>query len=152
MTRRKHQRWLPALLMAPIAAGLFGATASWALANDPQPKQPAVAAQTSAPASSSTSGSIFGDAVPQDFSTSAEQNQVTIAELETKLSEARARLDALRTETAALQGAGGGTSGSGSSAQQQWAAPSQAAPSAPQPAPQVAPQPAPRTNSTTGAS
>ena len=145
MTKRKPQRWLPALLVAPVAAGLFGATASWALVNDPQPKQ-AAAAQQAASQSTETS-TLFGAGVSPELDLAAEQNQTTIAQLETKLAEAQARLESLRASTSALQ-AGGASGGSSASAQQTWVAPSPSAPVAPQPAP----RPAPQTNSSTGAS
>jgi len=148
MTKRKTQRWLPALLVAPVAAGLFGATTTWALANTPQPKQAESAALTTPTTGSASSSGIFGAGVSDELTAVATQNDSTILQLEQQVAQMQAKLETVRAASASLQSSP--SSGSNASAPRtspSWTAPTQPGPSAPQQA-----QPAPQTNSTTGAS
>lgn len=143
MTTKKQFRWLPTLLVAPIAAGVFGATTSWALSTEPP---------TTAPAASSSTASTTVDGVPAATSAKLASNQETITQLETRLTDLRAQVDALNAQTASISSSSVSSSGSAPSSSSSRTGTTATTPAPAPVAPSQSYVAPPPTNSTSGAS
>lgn len=152
MTKQRSTRWMPVLLLAPVVAGMFGVTTTWALTSEP-------VAAPAIPVSGQTQTALPADlnppVGPSSFAAQLEQNEQKIAEISARLEETKSKTVALQAQTGAVA-APDSSSATGGAA---WQAPSSAgaqassaqAPSAPA-ASAPAPAPAPPVNATTRAS
>lgn len=142
MTKRTSNKWLPALIVAPVAAGIFGASTSWAATHDPMATESMSAPTQSEGAKLEETGAFAG--VPESTKTALTENQTKIDALNAQLQDVQAQIASVNEQ---LAGVAKGSSNSGSS----YVAPNT---SAPAPAPTTAPAPtqAPPTNTSSGAS
>ena len=90
MTKRTSNKWLPALLVTPVAAGIFGVSTSWAATHDPMATESQFSQPQNNDAKLEQSDDLAG--VPASTSQAIASNQETIDSLTAQLKDVQSQI------------------------------------------------------------